>query len=88
MTPAVLDILKEKNVTATFFINGVNWMDITVNRVAQDIVRRAVQEVCVFYILIHQNQNRMSVIIYYLTGILNKSGSYNRKPHLVTFKIY
>jgi peptidoglycan/xylan/chitin deacetylase (PgdA/CDA1 family) len=44
-TPSVLDVLKEKNVTATFFVNGANFISIY-NETAQAMLRRAISEVC------------------------------------------
>ena len=43
-TQAILDLLQEKNVTATFFINGDNFMSIY-NQTGQAIIKRAIAEV-------------------------------------------
>jgi len=44
LTPSVLDVCKEKNVTCTFFINGNNYLNIAENTEAQNIVRRTLAE--------------------------------------------
>jgi len=43
-TASILDVLKQKNSTATFFINGINYMNIYTPR-AQAIIRQTISEV-------------------------------------------
>jgi peptidoglycan/xylan/chitin deacetylase (PgdA/CDA1 family) len=43
-TAKVLDVLKEKNVKATFFINRENWSNIATETAMQDLVKRMVNE--------------------------------------------
>ena len=43
-TATVLDVLKEKGVKATFFINGENWSSLSADGPMQELVRRMVRE--------------------------------------------
>lgn len=43
-TARVLDVLKQKSVPATFFINTYNWSDVANEKPMQDVIRRMAQE--------------------------------------------
>jgi MYXO-CTERM domain-containing protein len=43
-TAAVLDVLKEKDVKATFFINTINWSDVNTDEPMQALVHRIIDE--------------------------------------------